>query len=287
MATVSYALQQVKAHLHEVVPERDIFNVCNDLGHRWRDRKLNPAVTVQLFILQLLAKVAMQGLRHVANISVSVQAICKAKQRLPLKLLMELVGARCPAGPVRSSWKDLALVFCRRHELHDARHTGTGQTLWEGQEPSRNQLRLSDSQKLLALMDFGGIIHKVIALPWARQGIHLPVAPVCALLPADCCWGTRTGELCSPALVDAGRNSRLFPPPSLAGHPSPPQTLTRQKRRQTTTRQTPTRRPSAKPAHAPKTQIPGQAGYARPMEPRTVVPRGSLPGDGKPFPMRC
>ena len=31
MATVSYALQQVKAHLHEVVPERDIFNVCNDL----------------------------------------------------------------------------------------------------------------------------------------------------------------------------------------------------------------------------------------------------------------
>jgi hypothetical protein len=168
MATVSNALQQVKAHLHEVLPDQEIFDLCRRVGHRWRNRLLNPAVTVQLFLLQLLAKVAMQGLRHVAKLSVTAQAICKAKQRLPLQLLMELVALSAPQGPVRTSWKDLAVY------LADGMSFMTPDTpeLAERYGKAKNQRGTGfgyPTPKLLALMDFGGVIHKVIALPWARQ----------------------------------------------------------------------------------------------------------------------
>ena len=38
--------------------------------------------------------VALRGLRHVAGVPVTAQAICAARTRLPLKLLMELVRQR-------------------------------------------------------------------------------------------------------------------------------------------------------------------------------------------------
>ena len=91
MANLSGSLRHVKAHLHQLVSDEQIFRICDELGHNWRDRVLNPALTVQLFILQLLSKVALEGLRHVAAIPVSAQAICKARMRLPLQLLIELV----------------------------------------------------------------------------------------------------------------------------------------------------------------------------------------------------
>lgn len=168
MATVSNALRQVKAQLHDVHSDQDIFDICRRVGHRWRKRVLDPAVTVQLFLLQLLAKVAMQGLRHVANVSVTAQAICKAKGRLPLQVLMELVAHSAPAGPVRPSWKDLAVY------LADGMSFMTPDTpeLARRYGKAKNQRGTSfgyPTPKLLALMDFGGVIHKVIALPWARQ----------------------------------------------------------------------------------------------------------------------
>jgi len=168
MATVSIALRQVKARLREIHSDQDIFDVCQRVGHRWRKRVLDPAVTVQLFLLQLLAKVAMQGLRHVANVSVTAQAICKAKQRLPLQVLMELVAHSAPQGPVRPTWKDLAVY------LVDGMSFMTPDTpeLEKQYGKAKNQRGTSfgyPTPKLLALMDFGGVIHKVIALPWARQ----------------------------------------------------------------------------------------------------------------------
>ena len=169
MATVSTSLRDVKAHLQELVSDEDVSQICKRLGHTWRNRVLNPAATVQLFLLQLLAKVSMQGLRHVAGISVTAQAICKAKQRLPLQLFMALVSQCVPEGPCQSLWHGLALYMVDGMSFL----TADTPALVKKFGKASNQRGTSNSYpvpKLLALMDFtGGFIRRVIALPAARQ----------------------------------------------------------------------------------------------------------------------
>jgi hypothetical protein len=169
MATLSGAMRHVKEHLDQLLPERKVLQLCRDLGHRWRKRFLDPAVTVQLFLLQLLAKVAMQGLRHVSGIPVTAQAICAAKMRLPLKLLMELVRQSAPVEAAQATWKglrvyladgmsfmtqDTAPLASQHGKAKNHRGTGHGYP----------------NPKLLALMDLeGGFIQRIITLPWHRQ----------------------------------------------------------------------------------------------------------------------
>ena len=59
MATLSPALRHVKQHVEECLPEALIFQTCRDVGHRWRKGKLDPALSLHLFLLQLLAGVAL------------------------------------------------------------------------------------------------------------------------------------------------------------------------------------------------------------------------------------
>ena len=168
MATLSNSLRHVKAHLQDLVPDQEIFRLCRQVGHVWRDRVLNPAVTVHLFLLQLLAQVALRGMRHVAKLDVTAQAISQAKQRLPLKLLMELVRRSVPSG-ANSVWKGLTVY------LADGTNFNTPDTpeLARRYGKGRNQRGTSwgyPMPKLLALMDLaGGFIAKVIILPAARQ----------------------------------------------------------------------------------------------------------------------
>jgi hypothetical protein len=172
MATLSDSLRQIKARLAELFPEEEIFEICRKLKYRFRQRVLNPAATVQLFLLQLLASVAMENLRHVARISVTAAAICKAKKRLPLKLLMELVGRSVPEDPLvrpQSLWKGFTLYladgmsFMTPDTLELARRYGKAKN-------HRGTSFGYPAPKLLALIDAaGGFIRKVIALPWARH----------------------------------------------------------------------------------------------------------------------
>lgn len=169
MATLSGAMRHVKLHLEQLLPEQLVLQLCRDIKHRWRKRVLDPAITVQLFLLQLLAGVAMTGLRHVSGISVTAQAICAAKMRLPLKLMMELVRRSAASQAVEATWKGLrvfmadGMSFMTQDTAALAKqygkaknHKGVG---WGYPNP-----------KLLALMDLeGGFIQKVITLPWDRQ----------------------------------------------------------------------------------------------------------------------
>jgi hypothetical protein len=172
MATVSDSLKHIKAHLATLVSEKEVFGICAKLNHVFRDRVLNPAVTVELFLLQLLAKVSMENLGFVARISVSATAICNAKKRLPLKLLMELVARSAPEdpqGPPQSLWRGLMLYLA----------DGMSFMISDTPELAKRYGKASNQRgkspgypvpKLLALMDFaGGFIRKVIALPCSRQ----------------------------------------------------------------------------------------------------------------------
>lgn len=171
MATIGRALGQVKSHLEQFVPAAQIEDLCLQNRHAFRRRKQRgPAGTVHLMLLQLLAAVSMAGLRHVAKVKVTKQAIGKARKALPLRIWMELVRRVCPPGPGLSAWHGLRVMMA------DAMSFLTEDTpqLADKYGKARNGKPSADhgrpTPKLLALVDLaGGFIHQVIALPWARQ----------------------------------------------------------------------------------------------------------------------
>ena len=92
MASVSPALQRIKDELHRFIPEAAIVRACRKAGHRWRQRKLGPVQTIHLFILQVLNfNTAMTELRHVSKTALNAASYCKARMRLPLKVLQALL----------------------------------------------------------------------------------------------------------------------------------------------------------------------------------------------------
>jgi hypothetical protein len=92
MATISRALARIQENLAEHLPEESILAACRAAGHEWRERKLGPVATVQLFMLQALwFNTAIEHLRHLAGYAVNAAAYCKARMRLPLEVLQTLL----------------------------------------------------------------------------------------------------------------------------------------------------------------------------------------------------
>jgi hypothetical protein len=111
MATVSRALRRIKQDLRPFVSDGDILDACHQAGHRWRERLLDPVVTVHLFILQILHfNTALTHLRHLAQYPVKPSAFCKARMRLPLSVLQTLLARTTRAAREASpppAWKGL------------------------------------------------------------------------------------------------------------------------------------------------------------------------------------
>jgi hypothetical protein len=92
MASVSSALHRIKDDLRACLPDSMILKACREADHRWRQRKLGPVQTVHLFILQILNfNTAMTHLRHLSQTPVRAPGYCKARMRLPLKVLQTLL----------------------------------------------------------------------------------------------------------------------------------------------------------------------------------------------------
>jgi len=80
--------------------------VCRELGHDWRDRELDPATTVALFVQQVLhGNCPCSEVRHLpaaaaAGAKFTASAYCQARSRLPLascqSLLTRVVDAALP-----------------------------------------------------------------------------------------------------------------------------------------------------------------------------------------------
>ena len=54
MAGIYHALARVKQDLSKHLPESSILQAAGDAGHKWRKRILDPVITVQRFVLQVL-----------------------------------------------------------------------------------------------------------------------------------------------------------------------------------------------------------------------------------------
>jgi hypothetical protein len=92
MAKISCALDRLKQDLQEHLPDQAILAACQAAGHDWRERKLGPVATVQLFMLQTLwFNTAIEHLRHLAGFPFAAAAYCKARMRLPLVVLQQLL----------------------------------------------------------------------------------------------------------------------------------------------------------------------------------------------------
>lgn len=94
MLSIADALQRIKGRVTDAVPEELIRRLCDEAGHRWRDRDLGPVVTTHLFLRQVLhGNTAVAHLRRLSGLDFTDSAYCQARGRLPLELLQRLQRA--------------------------------------------------------------------------------------------------------------------------------------------------------------------------------------------------
>jgi hypothetical protein len=117
-ASMAGAVARIKRGPAEALGRERVRAVCRELGHRWRDRELDPATTVALFVQQVLhGNAPCSEVRHLGRScgigrgrgDFTASAYCQARKRLPLELLrrlgddvataaLEASGAMGPSG---------------------------------------------------------------------------------------------------------------------------------------------------------------------------------------------
>ncbi|MGH8402691.1 MAG: IS4 family transposase [Gammaproteobacteria bacterium] len=102
MASIPFALERIKHNPLDVLDRDTVERVCREHGHAWRDRELDPATTVALFVQQVAhGNCPCTEVRHLApGHTFTAQAYCEARHRLPRivyqDLLSEVIEAAMP-----------------------------------------------------------------------------------------------------------------------------------------------------------------------------------------------
>lgn len=109
MASLSRTLERIKQELHQLIPAALIEQICRDLQHTYRKRKLDPITTIHLFIQQVLnGNTALSDLPRLSKMRFDPSAYCDARQRLPLGVLQALLRRIAEAlreeFPARGLW---------------------------------------------------------------------------------------------------------------------------------------------------------------------------------------
>jgi hypothetical protein len=108
------ALNHVKVRLRGGL-NVDVDELARQEAHQWRQRKLTPAVTIYLFMLQILnGNVAISALRHLSGISIQASSYCAARMRLPLTLFTRLFDAVSQAANDVTAGSLQTLLITRR-----------------------------------------------------------------------------------------------------------------------------------------------------------------------------
>ena len=174
MATIPCALERLKQGIAEHLPDESILAACRAAGHEWRERKLGPVATVQLFVLQALwFNTAIEHLRHLAGYAINAAAYCKARMRLPLGALQKLLlDSSASMRAVMGGGEDAAAPLWRglRAFLVDGSSTITPDTpeLQKafGQPTGQKAGCGFPVPKVLGLFDaFSGMIVQMLAFP--------------------------------------------------------------------------------------------------------------------------
>lgn len=94
VGNIARIVGQFKQSWQRELEDEAIERACREAGHQWRDRQLNPVVTVRMFLLQILfGNVACDFVPHLAGKRVTGSSYCTARARLPLAALQTLLTA--------------------------------------------------------------------------------------------------------------------------------------------------------------------------------------------------
>lgn len=93
MASIVAALERIKGDPLAALSRETVGRVCEDCRHEWRDRELDPATTVALFVRQVIeGNCPCSEVRHLAEgRSFTGGAYCQARARLPLRVYQDLL----------------------------------------------------------------------------------------------------------------------------------------------------------------------------------------------------
>jgi hypothetical protein len=104
MASIAASIARIKQEALGALGRGVVEQVCAELGHAWRDRELDPATTVALFVQQILhGNVPCSEVRHLdpaAAKRFTPSAYCQARARLPLTVVQSLLTRVCDAALV-------------------------------------------------------------------------------------------------------------------------------------------------------------------------------------------
>ncbi len=92
MRSISNVVRQFKAQWTQQLDEQAIADACRDVNMSWIESMLNPVTTIQIFFLQILhGNTACHHLPHLAEMSFTAAAYCKARMRINLEALQLLL----------------------------------------------------------------------------------------------------------------------------------------------------------------------------------------------------
>ena len=95
MRDLTEIVKQFKQSWTEELSCENIERACRDSGMTWIESTLNPIVTVRIFMLQILhGNTACTDLPHIARMTFSAAAYCKARMRVKLEAF-QLLLKRC------------------------------------------------------------------------------------------------------------------------------------------------------------------------------------------------
>jgi hypothetical protein len=118
MASMTASISRIKQQALGVLEPRIVEQVCVEIGHAWRDRELDPATTIALFVQQIVhGNVPCSEVRHLANRSFTASAYCQARVRLPLAAIQSLLRRVCDAAMVATRQPRHPLLWLGRHRV--------------------------------------------------------------------------------------------------------------------------------------------------------------------------
>jgi hypothetical protein len=93
VTSVAQAIDRIKSHWARQFTDESIDDACRAAGHQWRQRTLPPALTVRLFLLQILyGNTACSHLPRISGEEFTPQAYSAARARLPRAALETLLA---------------------------------------------------------------------------------------------------------------------------------------------------------------------------------------------------
>lgn len=168
MVSITNALGQVKDDLSQMLSRHVVQCVAQQKDYKWRDRLLEPATTILLFVTQVLhGNTAITHLRHLSGMNFSATAYCKARMRLPLSLLWKLCS-RVTEDLTRSSGDAV------RWHGHRVWHVDGSSFSMPDTDELREHFGQPGAQKkgcgfpvatLMVLCDAAGFVVKALSLP--------------------------------------------------------------------------------------------------------------------------